>query len=163
MSSLIKSAWIALVLLVCHPAFSAPEQLYLFRHSEKQTGSNPYLTEQGQARAEYLVSLVNIYPHITLYSSNYNRTLSTAAPLAAYFNIKTITYNAADLTALKNQLLAQDGVVVVIGHSNTTPQLASLLSNQAIENMDEEQYGHYYLLNKLEDGNYRPKLRTMDF
>ena len=163
MSSFIKSAWVALLLLACHPAFSAPEQLYLFRHSEKQIGSNQYLTEQGQARAEYLVSLVNIYQHITLYSSNYNRTLSTAAPLAAYFNIKTITYNAADLTALKNQLLAQDGVVVVIGHSNTTPQLASLLSNQTIENMDEGQYGHYYSLSRLEHGGYKANLRIMDF
>ena len=163
MSSLIKSAWVALLLLVCHPAFSAPEQLYLFRHSEKQTGSNPYLTEQGQARAEHLVSLVKTHPHITLYSSNYNRTLSTAAPLARYFNIKVITYNAADLTTLKNQLLAQDGVVVVIGHSNTTPQLASLLSNQTIENMDEGQYGHYYSLSRLEHGSYKANLRIMDF
>ena len=163
MSTLIKSAWAVLLLLLCHPAFSAPEQLYLFRHSEKQTGNDPFLTERGQARAEYLVSLVKAHPDITLYSSNYNRTLSTAAPLATHFNVKVITYNAADLTTLKNQLLAQSGVVVVIGHSNTTPQLASLLSNQTIENMNEGQFGHYYLLSKFEDGNYRAKLRIMDF
>lgn len=163
MSTLIKSAWAVLLLLLCHPAFSAPEQLYLFRHSEKQTGNDPFLTERGQVRAEHLVSLVKAHPDITLYSSNYNRTLSTAAPLARYFNVKVITYNAADLTTLKNQLLAQSGVVVVIGHSNTTPQLASLLSNQTIENMDEGQYGHYYSLSRLEHGSYKANLRIMDF
>lgn len=151
------------LLFVCQPAFSAPEQVYLFRHSEKQTGKNPFLTAQGQARAEHLVSLVNTHPNMTLYSSNYNRTLNTAAPLAAYFNIKVQVYDAADLVALKKQLLAQNGVVVVIGHSNTTPQLASLLSNQVIDSMDESQYGHYYLVSKLENNSYEVKALTMDF
>ena len=162
MNAHIKTLLIAL-LLICQPAFSAPEQVYLFRHSEKQTGENPFLTAQGQARAEHLVSLVNTYPNITLFSSNYNRTLNTAAPLAAYYNIIVITYDAADLMTLKKQLLAQNGVVVVIGHSNTTPQLASLLSNQAIESMDESQYGHYYLVSKLENNSYEVKTLTMGF
>ena len=64
---------------------------------------------------------------------------------------------------MKKQLLAQNGVVVVIGHSNTTPQLASLLSNQAIESMDESQYGHYYLVSKLENNSYEVKTLTMGF
>ena len=65
MSTLIKSAWAVLLLLLCHSAFSAPEQLYLFRHSEKQTGNDPFLTERGQVRAEHLVSLVKAHPDIT--------------------------------------------------------------------------------------------------
>jgi len=39
-------------------------------------------------------------------------------------------YNAGELSDLKNELLKIKGVVVVIEHSNTTPQLAELLSNK---------------------------------
>jgi len=41
--------------------------------------------------------------------------------------------------------------------------LASLLSNQAIESMDESQYGHYYLVSKLENNSYEVKTLTMGF
>lgn len=152
-----------LVLINCQVAFAAPEHIYLFRHSEKQAGENPYLTDKGQARADHLVSILKAHPHITLYSSNYNRTKSTAAPLAEHFNINPHIYNASDLATLKNQLLNHQGVVVVIGHSNTTPQLASLLSEQTIETMDEKDFSHFYLVSKLKEGGYKANMLTMDF
>jgi 2,3-bisphosphoglycerate-dependent phosphoglycerate mutase len=143
-------------------AYAAPEQIYLFRHGEKQTGSNPALTAQGAARAEHLVTLLQPHAAIELFSSNYIRTLATAAPLAEHFNTAVEVYDARDLVALKAQLLTLQGVVVVIGHSNTTPQLAALLAKSDVALMSEQQYSLYYLLSKQRDTeNYAIKALTM--
>lgn len=44
--------------------------------------------------------------------------------------------------------MSLNGVVAVIGHSNTTPELATLLSSEKIEPMSEMQFSRYFLLSK---------------
>ena len=62
-------------------------------------------------------------------------------------------YNAGELSDLKNELLKLKGVVVVIGHSNTTPQLAELLSNEKVPAMSETQFTQYFILHKKPSSN----------
>lgn len=137
----------------CSLVFAAPDEIYLFRHSEKLTGKNPALSEVGKARANNLVTLFKEHQNIHIFSSNYKRTLQTAAPLQAHFNTKINVYNAGKLSDLKNELLKLKGVVVVIGHSNTTPQLAELLSNEKVPAMSETQFSQYFILNKKRSSN----------
>ena len=47
---------------------------------------------------------------------------------------------------LKKELLKLNGVVVVMGHSNTTPQLATLLSDKKVTPMNESEFSRYFLL-----------------
>jgi len=72
--------------------FAAPDKIYLFRHSEKQAGKNPSLTVLGAQRAQYLLQLVKQHKNVQLFSSNYKRTLQTAAPMATYFNTAVKMY-----------------------------------------------------------------------
>ncbi|KDC53372.1 SixA phosphatase family protein [Pseudoalteromonas sp. S3431] len=149
MNNKIILAIIFLVMLFnCSLTFATPDEIYLFRHSEKLAGKNPALSEAGKARANNLVTFFKEYQKIHIFSSNYKRTLQTAAPLQAYFNIDVNVYNAGELSDLKNELLKLKGVVVVIGHSNTTPQLAELLSNEKVPAMSETQFTQYFILNK---------------
>lgn len=153
-----------LALLSCDSVFTAPDEIYLFRHSEKSSGENPSLTEQGEKRAQSLISLLEKYNKVQLFSSNYKRTLQTIAPLEKYFKTKTEVYNASDLIALQNTLLDLDGVVIVIGHSNTTPKLAELLSGDNVEPMHETDFTRYFLLNKNnETHKYDVSDLTMNF
>ena len=138
------------VLFKSHYVFSAPEKIYLFRHSEKLAGKDPELTQQGNKRAQHLVSLFKQYDRVHVFSSNYKRTLQTAAPLAAHFDSQIQIYNARDLVDLKNQIVLLEGVVAVIGHSNTTPDLAVLLSNEEVAPMNEMQFSRYFLLSQKE-------------
>ncbi|KAA1154632.1 histidine phosphatase family protein [Pseudoalteromonas sp. FUC4] len=150
----------------CSLVFAAPDEVYLFRHSEKLTGKNPALSEKGKARANNLVTLFKEYQNIHLFSSNYKRTLQTAAPLQAHFNTKINVYNAGELSDLKNELLKLKGVVVVIGHSNTTPQLAELLSNEKVPAMSETQFTQYFILHNKPTNNgtdYDVTHHTMSF
>jgi len=136
------------VLFKSQYVFSAPEKIYLFRHSEKLAGINPTLTQQGYKRAEQLVTLFKQFDKVHVFSSNYKRTLQTAGPLATHFDSEIKIYNARDLVDLKNQIVSLNGVVAVIGHSNTTPELATLLSNEEIGPMSEMQFSRYFLLSK---------------
>jgi phosphohistidine phosphatase SixA len=150
-------------LVTSYSAIAAPEYIYLFRHAEKQAGEDPSLSPQGLERAEKLPSFVENY-NVTVYSSNYNRTKQTAAPISKHFNTPIHIYNVRDLESLKDKILASEGFVVVIGHSNTTPNLASLITNKALKPMGEGDFSHYYFLRRESAGvgtRYAIEIRDM--
>jgi 2,3-bisphosphoglycerate-dependent phosphoglycerate mutase len=162
--------WLTLTLLLgllnSQHIFAAPEQIYLFRHSEKQAGKDPALTERGKQRANYLISLVARSKTLHVFSSDYQRTLQTAAPLAKHFSTKVNVYDARNLEALKSELLKLQGDVAVIGHSNTTPELAALLANTPVKLMHEKDFSSYYRLTKQssnKESAYSVRKLTMDF
>ncbi|MBQ4797936.1 histidine phosphatase family protein [Pseudoalteromonas sp. MMG006] len=130
-----------------------PDEIYLFRHSEKLAGKNPDLSDAGKLRASHLVTLLKKYKKVHIYSSNYKRTLQSAKPLSEHFNEQISTYDARELPAFKDELLKLNGVVIVIGHSNTTPRLAALLSNETITPMSESEFSRYFLLSKSVNQN----------
>ncbi len=135
-----------LVLALC--AFSSSAQTwYLLRHFEKQpTHTNPGLVAQGQARAEGLAQMLAGSPITHIFSSDYRRTRASVAPLAERLGIEVVIYDPRDLPAL-TQRLAGIEQALVVGHSNTTPELVRLLEGRA-EAMQEQDYGSLYVLTK---------------
>lgn len=151
-SSIVISA-ILLMAAVIAPALANPSQIYLVRHAEKVTTvKNGDLTEQGKQRAKQLSHMLKSAKVTTIYSSDYKRTQQTASPLAKQLNLKVQSYNPRELKAFAEQLKQQSGVIVVVGHSNTTPQLVRLLGGQA-KNMTEDEYTRLYQLSFERDGN----------
>ncbi len=122
--------------------------LYLVRHAEKaetnHSDRDPPLSACGQARAAWLAQYFADIPLARIYSSAYQRTEQTVAPLASARHITISTYNARDLPALAAQLHTAGQNALVAGHSNTTPQLAALLSAEPAEPMTEQEYGRIY-------------------
>ncbi|WP_421973219.1 SixA phosphatase family protein [Pseudoalteromonas sp. SSM20] len=121
-----------LFLLLSNTVFATPDTFILLRHAEKKEGPNPSLTEAGQARAERLVTLLKDYDIKHIFSSNYNRTLETAKPLSDKLGITVTHYNPRQLSALAAQLSTLKGNIVIVGHSNTTPEMVKLLSGQDV-------------------------------
>lgn len=102
--------------------------VYLVRHAEKTTDKDdPALTEAGQARAEALADLLADKKLTHIHSSDTKRTRDTAAPLAERLGLEVALYNPRDLPAMAAKLKATPGRHLVVGHSNTTPQLTELL------------------------------------
>lgn len=107
---------------------SLPDGVYLVRHAEKTTEkSDPALTEAGEARAKALANLLADKQITHIHSSDTRRTRDTAAPLAKRLGLKVDLYDARDLPAMAAKLKAMPGRHLVVGHSNTTPQLTELL------------------------------------
>ena len=106
-------------------------QVFLVRHAEKTADKNdPALTAEGQARAETLASMLADAGLTHIHSSDYKRTRDTAAPLAARLGLEVQIYDPRDLPAMAAQLKSQSGRHLVVGHSNTTPQLTELLGGE---------------------------------
>jgi 2,3-bisphosphoglycerate-dependent phosphoglycerate mutase len=62
------------------------------------------------------------------YSTDYTRTKQTVTPWANAAGKETEIYDADQLAAFAEKLKTLKGkTIVVVGHSNTTPQLANLL------------------------------------
>ena len=124
------------------------QQLYLVRHAEKaDLSKDPVLSACGQAQAAALATLLQDVNLPQLYHSGYQRTEQTAAAsLKAGRQLRQ--YDAKDLPALAAQLRRTSTNALVVGHSNTTPQLATLLSQLAAPALQEDDYGRIYQLTR---------------
>ena len=119
--------------------------LYLVRHAEKQTDSkNPPLTQCGKARAKQLATLLSNAEIKSVYSTSYQRTMSTAAPLAKKQHVAIKHYNPKQLEQFALHLKLQKENTLIVGHSNTTPQLTQLLSGHQVEALSEDNYQRLY-------------------
>ncbi len=105
--------------------------IYLTRHAEKQTGSDPALTAEGQLRAQNIADLLKRADISSIYSTDYNRTQQTATPLSTAISVPITSYDPNQLASFANQLNNLSGNTLVVGHSNTTPELVGLLGGQA--------------------------------
>lgn len=124
------------------------QQLYLVRHAEKADSSkDPQLSVCGQAQAAALATLLQHVQLPMLYHSGYQRTQQTAAAsLKAGRSLQQ--YDAKNLPALAAQLHSSTADALVVGHSNTTPQLATLLSKLPAPELGEADYGRIYQLTR---------------
>lgn len=116
--------------------------IYLVRHAEKQLdgGKDPVLTRDGKQRAVRLAAWFQDKNIKGIWSSNYHRTRDTAMPLAKESGLVLLIYDPSQLTSLAERLMRKQKNVVVVGHSNTTPDLARLLCHCEIDDMDESEY-----------------------
>ena len=132
--------------------------IYLIRHAEKQSNhpnkKDPPLTECGISRANQLIHFFEEVSLPIIYSTYYNRTKSTAAPIAENKNVVVQHYSPAKLTAFSKQLLRHSSNALVVGHSNTTNTLAGLLSNKTLEKIPENVYNRIYQVTVI-NGNSR--------
>ena len=139
--------------LGCQPSVevpaTAPEEsvFFLVRHAEKADQSDdPALTEQGHARAGDLARLLKDAGVGQIYSSDFVRTRDTAAPLAAALGLEVALYDPKDLPSLVQTLTSSPGRALVVGHSNTTPELAGLLGGEPGPPIPEDEYDRLYAL-----------------
>lgn len=136
------------VFLICSCSVNA-QTYYLLRHFDKQNlQPDPGLTATGERRSMALVELLRDKTIRHIFSSDYARTRASVAPLAEARSLSVHLYDPRDLNALAAQLRKLDGAVVV-GHSNTTPQLVRLLGGTA-ENMQEQDFGDVYVLTRTQ-------------
>ena len=116
--------------------------LYLVRHAEKQADGSrdPNLTEAGEQRAKYLAAWLKDQEIDDIWSSGYRRTTGTAQPLATELGLLLNIYDPRDQSVLLERLLDRRDNALVVGHSNTIPELARMLCGCTIADMDESEY-----------------------
>lgn len=141
------SPWIGAVSCMLAMQVTA-NTIYLVRHAEKQDGSkDPALSECGQARAAALARYFDDIPLQAVFATPYQRTQQTAAAVAAGKQLPVNSYDPAKPEQFRKQLLAYNAPVLVVGHSNTVPQLVTQLSGIEVAPLSELEYSMLYQLN----------------
>lgn len=163
------------ILIVCSVfLFSCGNTFYIVRHAEKAAvpagatqmqASDPPLSDAGNQRAiELREKLRN--EHIEyIYSTNYNRTKSTAQPLNELKGATRLqTYNSSkdSMDAFIQKLKSiKKGNVLVVGHSNTIDDLANKLCGSIVVpgDLKDSDYDNLYEIKRKGD-KYIFKART---
>lgn len=150
---------LALVLISCKTEENVSDQaaeqvvstFYLIRHAEKDLSDadslDPELTQKGLGRAMHWAEILDDVSLDAIYSTDYERTSMTAAPAAVKQDI-TVTYHnpvEMDLEQFKTDNLGKN--VLVVGHSNTTPDLVNrLIGMEKYAQLDDSEYGHLFIV-----------------
>jgi probable phosphoglycerate mutase len=147
---MIKTALLTIVsiaLLSCWPLGAA--DIYLVRHAEKETdgSKDPALTVVGSQRAAHLAVLLKSADIQRIFSTDFIRTRKTAAPTAEVVGADIEIYDPQALEAFAKQLLELETNALVVGHSNTTPELVELMGGDGGTPIVEEwEYDRVYLV-----------------
>lgn len=109
----------------CATAETAPPPTYyVMRHLDTPEGErDPDLNAEGQRRASLLADWFRAEPPAAIYVSDFRRTRQTAAPLAARLGLTPIVYDARDTAGLIARVRAGPLPALVVGHSNTVPDI----------------------------------------
>jgi len=122
------------------PPPAAPD-VYVMRHLQKATGDDPGLSPEGQRNAERLAEWFGKAPPRVLYVSATRRARETAAPLAAKLHLVPKDYAPADVAGLVARVRQEAGPVLVVGHSNTVPEIVAALGGAKPEPIPDSAYG----------------------
>lgn len=126
----------------------------LVRHAEKElsTIDNPPLAPDGEQRAERLSQLFGKVSGIgrlqAIYVSDTRRAQQTAAPLAARLHLKPVILPGSDIRGTAHHALHdhRGGSVLIVGHSNTLPQLIEQMSGVRVPEIADDEYDQIYVL-----------------
>jgi len=134
-------------------AQQAPVVVYLVRHAERaEDGTNdPPISAAGEARARLVADMVRDAGITHIHTTDFRRTRSTAAPTAAATSLVPTVYSADELAALAARLRATPGRHLVVGHSNTVPELVSALGGDAHGEIATDEYDRFYVLTVAAD------------
>lgn len=158
MKQLVQSISILILISISFSSV-ADSTVFLVRHAEKQTdaGKDPALTEQGKQRAINIAALLSNKNITAIYSTDYQRTQQTAAPLAQKLGIKVLSYDPGKLSEFAESIKSSDKNVLIVGHSNTTPALVVHFGGESHGDIDESEYDRLYQL-ELSDKDVKTTL-----
>jgi phosphohistidine phosphatase SixA len=105
-----------------------PPEIYVMRHLAAETGADPGLTAEGARQAQLLIGwFASRKAPRAIFVSTYRRSRETAAPLAARLGVEPTVYDPSTSEALVASILRERGPVLVVGHSNTVPEIVERL------------------------------------
>ena len=155
----------ALVLVaVTATAAAAQQVIYVVRHAERADSApaagqamtapanDPPLSAAGHARAARLATMLRSADIWQIIATEYQRTRQTAAPLAKALSLEVVTAPAREPAALMTRIREAKGNVLVVGHSNTVPELLKTLGVKDAIAIPESEYDNLFIVTRPATG-----------
>ena len=132
-------------------AFAEPPTIFLVRHAERADAGgvaqkDPALSKTGRARATALAQLLRDAQIKSIYVTPFRRTQETAQPLAERIGVKPQIIDAKETAQLVAKLKASEGNALVVGHSNTLPEIMQALDVSSPLQVGEGDYDDLFLV-----------------
>jgi broad specificity phosphatase PhoE len=153
---MVQKMWLGLICALLMPAsVFAQSTIFVVRHAERaDTGSgapammatDPDLSEAGRARAASLAAMLKDAGVRAIFVTEYKRTQQTAAPLAKALGLTAIVVPAKDTAGLAARLKKVDGNALVVGHSNTVPEVITALGVAAPVSVADTEFDNLFIV-----------------
>ena len=138
------------------PKESIISTYYFIRHGEKDRSNpdnrDPELNQDGLGRAirwERVFSEIDLN---TIYSTDYERTMMTAAPTAVSRELSIQNYDPATINVEDFKIIHEGENVLVVGHSNTTPDFVNkMLGEEKYPAMDDYDNSSLFIVRIIDD------------
>jgi broad specificity phosphatase PhoE len=149
MKSLGLSALLFLA-LIC--AVDAQSTIFIVRHAEKadSESKDPDLSEAGNARAQALARMLKDAGITRIFTTEFKRTQQTAGPLAKLLGLEVKSLAANDSAELVTALHDENGNALVVGHTNTIPDLIKALGIATPIAIPENEYDDLFVIRLTE-------------
>jgi phosphohistidine phosphatase SixA len=156
-----RITWLCVLALALAGASAlADDQIFfVVRHAERaddgmssQAGADPELSEAGHARARRLAEMLRDTGIQQIFTTEYRRTRQTGEPLAETLKLQPVVVTAKGSDTLIERLHAAKGASLVIGHSNTMPEILKGLGVSAPITLGEQDYGDLFVVVRRASG-----------
>ena len=115
---------------------------YVIRHLHTPEGQrDPDLTSEGQRVAALIPDWFGRERVRVIYVSHFKRTQQTAAPLAGRLGLVPVVYDPADTPGLIARVRAGPLPALIVGHSNTVPEIVAQLGGTRPGPLAHEDFG----------------------
>ena len=132
---------------VVEPTTQVPT-FYVSRHMRKGEGNDPSLSAAGVAEAVRLAALLKDRGIAAIFVTPTRRSRETAAPLAEATGVPIETYDPRDNAALAKRVAAIAGSILIVGHSNTVPDIVAAVGGTSPGPMTEEDFGRVFAVER---------------
>lgn len=149
-----RIALAAFLLLAFAPLALAQHVVFVVRHAERADAGvagmkgmeDPPLSAEGEARAQRLAGMLRSADVKQVFASQFKRTQLTAQPLATAEHLEIATITAKDIDALVQRLSAATGASLVVGHSDTVPQILRALGAKDDVKISDNEYDNLFVV-----------------
>ena len=138
---------LSISLLLASGTDAAPV-IFIVRHAEKASTADkdPDLSPEGQKRANALADILKDSYITSVFVTKFKRTQETGAPTARAAHLTPTVVPENEIGALPKQLRALNGNALVVGHSNTIPDLLKALGIATPISVPENDYGEIFVV-----------------
>jgi len=152
---------LAAAMLAPSISFAEPKVIFVTRHGEKaKEGKDPDLSAQGQARAQHIGALLRKAGIKQIFSTTTARTQQTAQPLATLTGLTVQSYDGGKPGAMLEKVKLSPGPSMIVGHSNTVPELVKLLGGGTVPEIADDEFDRLYQVIIGDDGKITTVLLT---
>lgn len=137
-----------LLLVGSLPSFSQ-RTIVVVRHADKIDDSHDaVLSPTGEAQARRLAHVLKDLGISTIYTTQFKRTIQTAAPLADLLKIKPLAYEQTDVDGVVKAIQQKHAkeFVMVVGHRSTVPKILTQFGASEPVALGSSEYDSLFIL-----------------